>query len=419
MLTFFRKRLFWQVYLTLLTCLVLLALLVGALWRLTGDDPGARWGAFRIRLTTELIKAEQQSPDTLNSEIRRLSEDMGASLSVYTKDRVLVASRGIPIALPAGDDDAPQRWLDHIIRVDLPDGRTVLARLPRPPEPGLRILMLVLMVAGGVGIAAWPATARLTRRLENLRTGVESWGSGTLNRRLAEQGTDEVAMVARSFNGAASRIEALVKSQKALLANASHELRSPLARLAMAIEIWAEAPNDAAREEITRDLREIDQLVEEILLASRLDYAGNSPLEGAQVDLLGLAAEEAARTGANADGTAVEIHGDATLLRRLMRNLLENACKHGSPPVEITITQSNGQAHIEVADRGPGIAEAERTHLFEPFYRPAGRSEMSGGWGLGLALVRQIAGRHHGSVRCEPRQGGGSLFVVDLPLAEA
>ncbi len=419
MLTFFRKRLFWQVYLTLLACLVVLALLVGALWRLTGDNAGQRWGAFRIRLTNELLKTEGHSSELLPTQIRQLSENTGAAISIYSKDRVLITSRGVPIALAASEDDAPRRWLDHIIRVDLPDGRIVLASPPRPPEPGLRILMLVLLGALGVGIAAWPATARLTRRLEVLRTGVESWGSGTLNRRVAEQGADEVAMVARSFNGAANRIEILVNSQKALLANASHELRSPLARLRMAIEIWSETPSNAAREEITRDLKEIDQLVEEILLASRLDYAGNSPLVGAQVDLLGLAAEEAARTGANADGSAVEIYGDATLLRRLMRNLLENADKHGKPPVEITISQSGGRAHIAVADRGPGIAETERAHLFEPFYRPVGRSEMSGGWGLGLALVRQIAGRHRGSVRCEPREGGGSLFVVDLPLAQA
>ncbi len=417
MLKFFRKRLFWQVYLTLLACLVVLALLVGTLWRMAGDTAGERWGALRVRLTDELVRFEERSPDDLPNEIGKLSQQMGASISVYSKERVLIASRGFPIALPAGDDDVPQRWLDHVVRVDLPGGRTVLAQLPRPPKPGLRVLLLALLVAGGVGIAAWPATARLTRRLETLRAGVESWGSGALNRRVAEQGSDEVAMVARSFNGAASRIEALVNSQKALLANASHELRSPLARLRMAVEIGADKPSAAVREEITRDLQEIDQLVEEILLASRLDYAAATPLDGTPVDLLGLAAEEAARTGASADGEPVEIRGDATLLRRLMRNLLENAGKHGKPPVEITIASRDDLVRIEVSDRGPGIAEKERDHLFEPFYRPAGRSETSGGWGLGLALVRQIAGRHRGSVRCESREGGGSRFVVELPLA--
>jgi signal transduction histidine kinase len=419
MLTFFRRRLFWQVYLTLLACLIILALLVGALWRVTGDTSGDRWGAFRIRLTNELVKAEGVSADKMPEAIRQLSEDMGAAISVYGPNRMLIAAQGRPISLPAGEDDVQQRRLERVIRVDLPDGRAVLARLPRPPEPGLRILMIVLMVAGGVGIAAYPATTRLTRRLEYLRTGVESWGSGALNRRVAEEGSDEVAMVARSFNGAADRIEALVNSQRALLANASHELRSPLARLRMAIEIWAETPSNAAREEITRDLAEIDQLVDEILLASRLDYAGSSPLNGTQVDLLGLAAEEAARTGAGTDGTPVEIYGDATLLRRLMRNLLENAAKHGGPPIEITISRDGGQASIAVTDRGPGIADAERARLFEPFYRPAGRSEVSGGWGLGLALVRQIAGRHRGRVRCQARDGGGSIFVVELPLIQS
>lgn len=416
MLKSFRQRLFWQVYLTLLACLVVLALLVGTLWRMAGDAAGERWGALRVQLTDALVKFEEHKPEDLTGEIRKLSEEMGASISVYSKERVLIASRGFPIALPIGEDNVPRRWLDHVVRVDLPGGRTVLAQLPRLPKPGLRVLILALFVAGGVGIAAWPATARLTRRLETLRAGVESWGSGALNRRVAEQGSDEVAMVARSFNGAASRIEALVNSQKALLANASHELRSPLARLRMAVEIGADKPSMAVREEITRDLHEIDQLVEEILLASRLDYAAATPLDGAPVDLLGLAAEEAARTGASADGEPVEIRGDATLLRRLMRNLLENAGKHGQPPVEITIGAEAGKARIEVSDRGPGIAEKERANLFEPFYRPAGRSETSGGWGLGLALVRQIAGRHRGSVRCESREGGGSRFVVELPL---
>ncbi|MDQ0392270.1 HAMP domain-containing sensor histidine kinase [Labrys monachus] len=415
MLTFFRKRLFWQVYLTLLACLLLLALLVGALLHFTGESPEARWDAFRVRLTDELAKTQGLPHEGVRAAVRELSQDLGAAISVYGPDRVLIAAQGRPIPLSAGEDEVPQRWRDHVVRVDLPEGRIVLARLP-PPEPGLRILTLVLLVAGGVGIAAYPATARLTRRLEQLRTGVESWGSGALARRVPEQGRDEVAMVAHSFNGAADRIEALVNSQKALLANASHELRSPLARLRMAIEIWSASPG-AAREEITRNLAEIDQLVEEILLASRLDYAGASPLSGSQVDLLGLAAEEAARTGAGVDGTPVEIYGDATLLRRLMRNLLENAGKHGRPPVEITVSRAGDRVRIAVADRGPGISETERKRLFEPFYRPAGRSEMSGGWGLGLALVRQIAGRHHGTVRCETRDGGGSVFVVELPIA--
>src|SRR5947209_8864883 len=172
----------------------------------------------------------------------------------------------------------------------------MLARL-RPPwaRPGLRILSMVLIAAGGVGLAAFPITARLTRRLEGLRSGVERWGEGALSLRVDVVGDDEVAVVAAAFNAAAGRIESLLSAQKSLLANASHELRSPLSRLRMAIELWLAKPGPELLAEIQRNLAESDLLVDEILLASRLDYAGPAPPSGAVVDLTGLAAEEAAR----------------------------------------------------------------------------------------------------------------------------
>ena len=274
-----------------------------------------------------------------------------------------------------------------------------------------------------MALAAFPITARLTRRLEGLRSGVERWGAGALSLRVDDTGDDEVAVVARTFNAAAARVEELLTSQKALLANASHELRSPLARLRIAIELWSRQPTEPMQEEIVRNLAEIDQLVEEILLASRLDYAGPTLARGARVDLLGLAAEEAARRfeasveGASDGAEPVEIEGDATLLRRLIRNLLENAATHGKPPIHIAVTRAEDKARIVVCDHGAGIAASERERVFEPFYRPVGRSESSGGWGLGLSLVRQIAARHGGSVFCEEEPGGGSRFVVELQRA--
>jgi signal transduction histidine kinase len=115
----------------------------------------------------------------------------------------------------------------------------------------------------------------------------------------------------------------------------------------------------------------------------------------------------------------VEIDGDATLLRRLIRNLLENAAKHGRPPITIAVTRHTDMARIVVADAGEGIAAAERERVFEPFYRPAGHAESSGGWGLGLSLVRQIATRHGGVAACEAVPEGGSRFVVDLAIRRA
>ncbi len=281
------------------------------------------------------------------------------------------------------------------------------------------ILALVLLF-GAVALGAWPVVNRLTRRLQALRSGVEVFGSGQLQHRVSVEGADEVAALARSFNEAAQRIEDLVTSNRSLLANASHELRSPLARLKMAVSLMAEAsPERAARirDEINQDIRELDALVEEVLLASRLD--SRRDIEHAPVDLMGLATEEAARVGAEVhiDATfpLTPHQGDERLLRRALRNLLENARRYGGPQVELFLQSQRGQLELAVADRGPGVPAEQRERIFEPFYRLPGHAEHAGGIGLGLSLVRQIAERHGGQVRCEAREGGGSLFVLSLP----
>ena len=276
----------------------------------------------------------------------------------------------------------------------------------------VHILGFLLVVAASVGVAAYPMVARITRRLEALRTSVEAWdGSGG---RAVVDGKDEIAAVARSFNLAVARAEALLASHKALLANASHELRSPLTRLRMATELLG-ADNF---ESIHREIAELDALVEEILLASRLDRIDT--LENETVDCLALVAEEAARAGAILDtvdprSAPFDVEGSGRLLRRLIRNLIENALKHGAPPVEITVAREAATVAITVRDHGAGIAPDLRERVFEPFYRPAGRSEDAGSWGLGLSLARQIARRHGGEVTCETAAGGGAVFRVVLP----
>jgi signal transduction histidine kinase len=284
--------------------------------------------------------------------------------------------------------------------------------------PALALTLVLLFVA--VAIGAWPVVIRLTRRLTALRQGVEVFGSGQLQHRVAVEGADEVAAVARSFNEAAQRIEDLVNSSRSLLANASHELRSPLARLKMAVSLMPEAtPERAARirDEIHQDIKELDALVEEVLLASRLD--ARSTIELAPVDLLGLATEEASRVGVLVevapDFPMQPYTGDDRLLRRAVRNLLENARRYGGPEVELALTTAPGHLEVAILDRGPGVPEAQRERIFEPFYRLPGHAEHAGGVGLGLSLVNQIAHRHCGEARCEAREGGGSRFVLSLP----
>ncbi len=319
--------------------------------------------------------------------------------------------------------------------VRLRDGQTVFVQLPRPgnrppPSPPLgptglpppyNLLVLLGLVAAAVAVGAYPIVRRLTKRLETLQQGVESWGAGDLSRRLPEDGRDEVAFLAQRFNIAAARVQALLLSHKALLANASHELRSPLARIRMGLELMQAQPSPAAHAEIARNIHELDQLIDEILLASRLDASPDDlgPLE--PVELVGLCAEECARTGAELEApagtTTMLVTGLSRLLRRALRNLLENARRHGGGTVTLTLQTRGAQAELRVCDQGPGVPPALRERIFEPFFRLPGASEREGGVGLGLALVRSIAQRHGGTVHCEARAGGGACFVLRLPLA--
>lgn len=279
--------------------------------------------------------------------------------------------------------------------------------------------LLVLFIAVAAG--AWPVANRLTRRLKALRDGVDTFGSGQLQHRVAVEGKDEVAEVARSFNDAAQRIEELVTSNRSLLANASHELRSPLARLKMAVSMMADMPPERSaqlRQEIHQDIAELDALVEEVLLASRLD--AKTQLNRQAVDLLGLVTEEARRVGAEvqcADPAAHWLYeGDERLLRRAVRNLLENAKRYGGgQSIEIALQQSTQRVQIQVSDRGPGVPLDQRERIFEPFYRMPGHAEHAGGVGLGLSLVRQIAKSHGGTVACDGSPQGGGRFTIALP----
>ena len=291
--------------------------------------------------------------------------------------------------------------------------------LPRTLPDGVGLVALLAVLFLAVAGGAYPVVRGLTRRLEALQHGVEAFGAGALGRRVPEDGRDEVAALAASFNRAAARIEALVRSHQSLLANASHELRSPLARLKMALAMLDEAPaaqRPRLQREIESNIAELDALVEEVLLSSRLD-ARDDVVQREPVELLGLAAEEAARVDAAVDGMALTVPGDERLLRRALRNLLENARRYGDGgPVEVHVARAGAQAEVRVEDRGPGVPEAHRERIFEAFFRLPGHAEKAGGVGLGLALVRQIAERHGGRVRCEAREGGGSRFVLALPL---
>ena len=381
------------------------------------------WGQ-RLRMAIALNDARGERIAASNRFERR--EDRAAEnvLSLPLGDgRSLSVIRGFRMAslgsVPSGsshgggdgDRASPAR------RDDSPWGLSFLG--PRPNGQVLVVLLVLLFL--GVAIGAFPVIRKLTRRLEQLRSGVEQFGAGHLAHRVDDQGNDEVAAVAGSFNRAATQIETLLRSQQSLLANASHELRSPLARLKLAFSMLDDdGPAQRARlgAEINTNITELDSLVEEVLLASRLDSASQSA-ELEAVDLIGMAAEESARVGADfepAEGLSqLKVMGEDRLLRRALRNLLENARRYGGTQVLLELRLQSGCAELRVCDRGSGVSSDMRERIFEAFFRLPGHAEQAGGVGLGLSLVKQIAKAHGGQVRCEPRVGGGSNFVLSLP----
>ena len=452
------KSLYLRIYLTVMTVLLLFALVSGWLFKrnieheqaqrvtAVSSERQAAWGElFANALPGANLPREAQAQG-----LEEWSQRLRMPLALDDAEGLRIAeSQSFRAAL----DEGPKRFW----RMEFNDGRTLwvlrgpprtgprddtwrrtaqvmtesgeVRDLPAPPPPaftspwlpfegpqGLVAALVLLFVA--VSLGAYPVVRRLTRQLEALKRGVEAFGAGQLSHRVRVRGRDEVAAVAASFNRAAARIEELVRSHKSLLANASHELRSPLARLKMAVSLMDSATPEsraALRQEIESNIRELDALVEEVLLASRLDAAKALDRRDA-VDLLALAAEEGARVDAEIEGRSVVVHGDERLLRRALRNLLENARRYGGAEAPLVQVQADGRhALVQVCDRGPGVPGDQRERIFEAFYRLPGHAEYAGGVGLGLSLVRQIAQRHDGQVRCEPRDGGGSCFSLRLP----
>ncbi|MBM3608675.1 MAG: HAMP domain-containing histidine kinase [Alphaproteobacteria bacterium] len=415
------RKLYLRIYLAVLASIALSVIL-------TGIAAAIFAGENRFRPRDEFFAAAvavMLPPVSAPAAEQQRALERWQQLSGY--DLVLLDRQGVIIAR-AGDDFSPRmretRWRAPFNQqqVALDDGRTLYARPGGGPPKGWRglgLLGVLALVGLAVAISAWPVVRRLTRDLEKLERGVAAFGSGNLAARVDVRGKDEVARLAATFNDTAARIETLMRVNRSLLANASHELRSPLARLRMAVETLGPDVAPATREEIARNVRELDELIDEILLASRFEAGAAGTMRPEGLDLRALAAEECARLGFefhSGEGAQTPFNGDPRLIRRLMRNLLENARRYGGGKAEALLYASHDRMRFDVGDRGPGVPEAERERIFEPFYRPAGASEASGGVGLGLALVRQIARSHGGEAQCLARDGGGACFRAEFPL---
>ena len=293
------------------------------------------------------------------------------------------------------------------------------------------VVFFVLMLWGVSGRIA----RRLTRPFVELSRVAQEIGRGNLSARFTfgRRGrTTEAFLIGTSINQMADRIEKQIRAQRELLAAVSHEVRTPLARIRMLVELGRTRGENGrfvvdakTLDDLDREVIEIDALVGELLASSRLDFAA---LSCADLDAADVARQSLDRQSLTASlivpDVPVPFRADPTLIQRALANLLQNAVVHAGGVDALVVTGTEERVRFDVKDRGPGLAKGDETKVFESFYRGAGAangpSETHAALGLGLALVQRIAKAHGGRAFAESRlDGPGASIGFEVPLAPA
>ena len=331
-----------------------------------------------------------------------LAERLGDAVSM--KSQVIEGRRWFWVDLAVGQNREP-------VRVGFPRDRVRTRPIDALLAVALGTLLLILL-------ASVLLARQITRPLTRLGAEVEQIGRGQLPHPLPETGPRELVIFVRQFNRMVVQIQELLANRTTLLAGISHDLRTPIARMQLALEMLAQQPDPKLVLRLQQDLEQMNQLIGQALdLARNLEAGARDRVDLA--DLIDGLVVTQRRGGAElawqAEGPCpAEVNVSA--LERILANLLENALRYGGSEAPRVELDCNGTAaEIRVLDRGPGIPESEREAVFRPFYRlEASRSRDTGGSGLGLAIVRQLADACGFAVRLEPRPGGGTLARVRL-----
>jgi len=368
---------------------------IGRLHRLQVQDPPGETGSFTrmlpyFRLLETSLSARAGEPIELRASRNALDGEQW-----YWAD-LPAAGKKVRVGFPASRVDV-QPWL----------------------------AMLVIFLVGSLVTlitSAWLARW-LIGPLSRLAAATQRIGQGRRPEPLAETGPTELATLAREFNRMGEQVEELLANRTTLLAGISHDLRTPLARIRLALGMLSENPAPDLFERVLRDVDGMNDLIARCLEVSR-DFAEQDSVELDLCDLLAGVVAEYAHTGAELRGRKgpdCRLRVRPLALKRIFSNLVDNAVRYGAgQPIDIEYRIADGQVEICVLDRGPGIPEHEREAVFRPFYRlEPSRNSSTGGSGLGLAIVRQIATANGWSVELKGREGGGTAACVRLPLEEA
>ena len=331
-------------------------------------------------------------------------------------------------------------WLEHQQWESKVEQTTVVAPAELPPEPKLTpphhrrgppVLPIVATLIASLVCAALLARY-FSRPIRTLRNAFDAAAAGKLDTRIgATMGgrRDELADLGRDFDRMAGQLQDLMDGQKRLLHDVSHELRSPLARLQVAIGLLRQQPARLtdSLDRIEREGERMDTLVGELLTLSRLEAGVTGSSEDVDmaelltvlVEDASFEAEAAGRRVLLARATDTLVRGNGELLHRAIENIVRNAIRHTAQgttvDVDCTLDRAHHRLYLTVADRGPGIPEAELQSIFQPFFRGSGGAG-SDGHGLGLAIARQVAEASGGSITAANRPGGGLVVTLALPV---
>jgi signal transduction histidine kinase len=419
----------------------LLLVLFSSLEASARSSAGARAAQLVEQLQTE-------APPELDRSTLATDSQVGVVQVIDRTGKVVAQSVGTPSA-PLSSRTVPPgatQFLGHVqispqddfwitgAGAETPAGPvTILVGADREPVETVVTTVAVLLAIGGPIVIALVAfgTHRLVgaalQPVERIRTRVSSVTSGKLAERIpVPPADDEVARLAVTMNEMLDRLEAGQAAQRRFVSDASHELRSPLATITAALDLAHGRPDlldhSLIDESLLPEAHRMQRLVGDLLLLARADE--NSALRNeVDVDLDDIVYDEADRvrtiTGlrVSTEISHVRIAGDPRALSRLVRNLVDNAIQHAHSDIRLECIRSANHAEISVADDGPGVPLSERSRVFDRFVRlDSPRTRESGGAGLGLAIVAQIADAHHGTVEVGESLSGGARFVVRLPL---
>jgi two-component system sensor histidine kinase CpxA len=315
-----------------------------------------------------------------------------------------------------------------------------LALIPRRPGffgtlevPQVRgaILLLAVLVTA---LLSWWVARSVSRPVRALTSATRALAGGDLDIRLPAQVSkrrDELGVLARDFDHMARRLRELVRGRERLLRDVSHELRSPLARMQVAVALGRQPGADVGQslQRIEGEAQRLDALIDQVLRLSRLD-AGAAALRLEPVDLVGIVDQVARDAGFEGQGRDVHVQwhppegsilvrADGELLASAIENVVRNALRYSSPGgvVEVALHAREREAQLIVRDHGPGVPEGDLQRLFEPFFRVAeSRSRDSGGDGIGLAITARVLAAHGGGARALNATGGGLQIELSLPL---